>query len=98
MNDEEMNRQVLLALGNIQGELRGIRDMVHKGQETTNQRIDDLKEAVTERIDGLEGRVTRLEGDHGKLMVKTASLGGIAGGAMTALVEVIRYFGERGGS
>lgn len=71
---------------------------MEQGQAATNQRIDDLKTAVTDRIDGLEDRVTRLEGDHGKLMVKTASLGGIAGGAMTALVEVIRYFGERGGS
>lgn len=98
MSDEKLSEQVLLVLGNIQGELRGIRETVQQGQAATNQRIDDLKTAVTDRIDGLEDRVTRLEGDHGKLMVKTASLGGIAGGAMTALVEVIRYFGERGGS
>ncbi|WP_249214319.1 hypothetical protein [Burkholderia cenocepacia] len=91
-----MNNQVLLALGTIQGELRGIREMVQHGQQATNQRIDDLKEAVTERIDGLEGRVKTLEGDHGKLMAKTAGLGGVAGGAMTALVEVVRYFATKG--
>ncbi|MCM2484325.1 hypothetical protein [Burkholderia glumae] len=90
-----MNNQVLLALGTIQGELRGIREMVQHGQRATNQRIDDLKEAVTERIDCLEGRVKTLEGDHGKLMAKTAGLGGVAGGAMTALVEVVRYFATK---
>ncbi|MCG5260410.1 hypothetical protein EM868_00385 [Cupriavidus gilardii] len=96
MSNEDMNDKVLLALGTIQGELRGIRDMVQHGQHATNQRIDDLKQTITDRVDGLEDRVTRLEGDHGKLMVKTASLGGIAGGAMTALVELIRYMGKGG--
>ncbi|NRE51530.1 hypothetical protein [Burkholderia pseudomallei] len=52
--------------------------------------------ALTERIDGLEDRVVKLEGDHGRLMAKTAGLGGVAGGAMTALVEVVRYFATKG--
>jgi hypothetical protein len=95
MSNEDLNSKVLLALGNIQGELRGIREMVQHGQQTTNQRIDDLKQTVTERIEGLEGRVTRLENDHGKLTVKTASLGGISGGAMTFLVEIVRYFATK---
>ncbi|MBN6732743.1 hypothetical protein [Burkholderia multivorans] len=96
MNGNDLNDKVLLALGTIQGELRGIREMVQHGQQATNQRIDDLKQAVTERIDGLEDRVVKLESDHGKLVAKTAGLGGVAGGAMTALVEIVRYFATKG--
>lgn len=60
MNGNDSNDKVLLALGQIQGELSGIRSMVQSGQQATNQRIDDLKQAVTQRIDGIEGRVATL--------------------------------------
>ncbi|ARL36022.1 hypothetical protein BOC49_06920 [Burkholderia pseudomallei] len=96
MTGNDLNDKLLLALGNIQGELRGIREMVQNGHQATNQRIDDLKQTVSDRIDAVEDRVKTLEGDHGKLMAKTAGLGGVAGGAMTALVEVVRYFATKG--
>ncbi|WP_346281896.1 hypothetical protein [Burkholderia cenocepacia] len=86
-----MNDKVLLALGNIQGELRGIREMVQHGQQATNQRIDDLKQAISDRMDTLEGRVSTLENGQGKLMMKTASYGGVAGAAITAMVELARF-------
>ncbi|WP_246184408.1 hypothetical protein [Pandoraea commovens] len=92
----DTNDQVLIALGKIQGELSGIRAMVQSGQMATNQRIDDLKGAVTDRIDGLENRVSKLEGDHGKLVVKTAGMGSIAGVAMVALGEIVRQFVTKG--
>ncbi|VVE55747.1 hypothetical protein PIN31009_04995 [Pandoraea iniqua] len=96
MSLSDTNDKVLLALGQIQGELSGIRAMVQNGQAATNQRIDDLKGAVTDRMDGLENRVSKLEGDHGKLVVKTAGMGSIAGVAMVALGEIVRQFVSKG--
>lgn len=90
MNGNDSNDKVLLALGQIQGELSGIRSMVQSGQQATNQRIDDLKQAVTQRIDGIEGRVATLESGQGRLMMKTAGYGGVAGAGIAAMVEIAR--------
>ena len=90
MNGNDSNDKVLLALGQIKGELSGIRSMVQSGQQATNQRIDDLKQAVTQRIDGIEGRVATLESGKGRLMMKTTGYGGVAGAGIAAIVEIAR--------
>lgn len=43
--------QLLLLLGEIKGELGGIRSQVKAANEATNHRIEDLTKAVNQRID-----------------------------------------------
>jgi len=78
-------------LGEILGELRGIRSQMESNQEATNRRIDDLKASVDTRINGLTDRVEVVEAGQAKLLTKTASLGGVAGGLVSGVIELIKW-------
>lgn len=57
-----MDAQMLKALGELSGELRGISQQIQMSQQSTNQRIDDLKESVKEQTQALNQRID----DHQK--------------------------------
>lgn len=91
MPDNNNNDQVLVLLGNIQGELRGIRELVHSSSESTNRRIDDLKDSMNKRIeDHQETTEVRFRHIHQQMNKKSALAGGGSGALVAALVEVVR--------
>jgi len=89
MSTSEENTQ--RTLGEILGELRGMRSEMRSNHEATNRRIDDLKASVDTQISGLTDRVEVLEAGHTKLLSKTAGLGGVAGGLVSGVIELIKW-------
>ena len=82
---------VLLVLGRIEGELKGIRELVHSTSEATNTRIDDMKESVNTRIDDHQTATDTRFVAMGRQINKKGMASGGAGGALVAgLVEMAR--------
>lgn len=52
--DEPINQRVLADLGEVKGLLRGVTDMIHASEQSTNRRIDDLKMSIDKRMDSLD--------------------------------------------
>lgn len=48
---------LMMALGQIQGELSGIRSQIAESNQATNTRIDDLAESVRQQTDALNRRI-----------------------------------------
>lgn len=71
----------LQALGQVQGQLNGIADLIRETSAATNRRIDDLKESVDARFDDHGKRISRLEGNERTTAIKAAGIGAAAGAA-----------------
>ena len=89
--------QELLLLGEIKGLVQGLKDGQDQTNERiaeTNERIDALGTSLSQRIDGLDGRLRQVE-------QKAAVIGAASGGAMalgTALIiEGLKHWLGRGG-
>lgn len=69
----------LRALGQVQGQLTGIENLIREGNASTNRRIDDLKEAVDDRLQDHGDRIARLEHNERATAIKAAAIGAAAG-------------------
>jgi hypothetical protein len=83
--------QVLQTLGLVMGELKGLRGQLADGTAATNRRIDDLKDSIDKRLDVQETRIETLETGQKLLLTKTASYGGLAGGLVSGIIELIKW-------
>ncbi len=92
MSDNNDNdRQILQVLGRIEGQLKGIQDLVHHTSETTNTRIQDLKESINKRIeDHREETNTRFDAVNRQINKKSAAAGSLGGAIVAGLVEIVR--------
>lgn len=91
MRGNETNDPILLVLGRIEGELKGIRDLVHSTSHATNARIDDLTVAVNKRIDDHQVATNaRMVALQKQIHRKGIAAGGASGAMASVVVEIIR--------
>lgn len=96
------NQQLLQQVGEVQGQLKLITQMIQQNHESTHQRINDFRHAIEGRIDGVEARIDGVEGridtidknERGTAM-KVASIGGFSGAIAAAAVELAKHLGTR---
>lgn len=93
----DANTQVLTLLGEIRGELRGIRQVMQANHESTQQRIDDFATANETRFKGIEERLSKMESGKHTLMIRTGVSGASAGGLVAVVVELVRMGLKIGG-
>ncbi len=87
----ENEDKLLLVLGEIKGELKGIRELVHSSGQSTNQRIDDLSRAINSRIEDHQNSTdTRFSEMNDKINRKSTMLGGGSGALAAGVIEVIK--------
>ncbi len=92
------NQQVLQQVGEVQGQLKLITQMIQQNHESTHQRINDFRHAIEGRIDGVEARIDGMEGrvdlitaNERGTALKVATVGGAAGAIMAGMVELIKH-------
>lgn len=73
--------ETLRALGQVQGQLNGIADLIRETSASTNRRIDDLKETMDDRFQDHGERIARLENNERGTAIKAAGIGAAAGAA-----------------
>jgi len=73
--------ETLRALGQVQGQLNGIADLIRETSASTNRRIDDLKETMDDRFQDHGDRISRLENNERTTAIKAAGIGAAAGAA-----------------
>lgn len=92
--------ETLRALGQVQGQLNGIADLIRETSAATNRRIDDLKDSVDARFDDHGKRITQIETVHGKRIsrlednerntaIKAAAIGAGAGAVSGVVSQVL---------
>ncbi|MBS3954063.1 MAG: hypothetical protein KGZ88_14025 [Methylomicrobium sp.] len=99
------DRVVAQALGQLTGELRVmhqsltdsiriIREDLRRAEDSQNERLTQLEERLTARIDSMSGRINDLESEDKRLNEKVAKLsalgGGVGGALAAAAVELIK--------
>lgn len=96
------NQQLLQQVGEVQGQLKLITQMIQQNHESTHQRINDFRHAiegritgVEVRIDGVDARIVVLEKNERGTALKVAGIGTVAGAIAAASVELINYLGQR---
>lgn len=76
----EHEQHILVMLGRIEGELKGINTQIQQNSAATNQRIDDLKAAMNKRMDDLkESTDERFESVQKQFDRRSAAVGGVGG-------------------
>lgn len=99
----------LQQLAEVKGQLSAVMTMLASQHESTkqllnhhhnatNQRIDDLRTAMTtqhaateKRIDGLSGRVGILENNERGTAIKAGSVAAVSGGVVAALIALLKF-------
>lgn len=81
--------ETLRALGQVQGQLNGIADLIRETSAATNRRIDDLKETMDDRFQDHGERISRLENNERATAIKAAAIGATAGAASGVVGQVL---------
>lgn len=84
------NNKVLFMLGEIKGELTGLREAVERDRQSANRRMDDMITTNQRRNDLVEQRLARLESNDRSMLLRTTSWGGLSGGLVAGMVEFLR--------
>lgn len=93
-----MHTGLTARIEDIKGDIRRLEqaqgERMTRIEESLSSQINQVREDVNKRIDGLGTRVTNLEVEDKKLIEKTAKLGALGGGVGGALaaaaVEIIK--------
>lgn len=82
---------ILVMLGRIEGELKGLNALVTSTSAATNLRIDDLKNSMNGRIDDLSRNTDqRFESVQKQVNRRGAAAGGAGGVLVAGAVEFIK--------
>ncbi len=83
MSEVQNNAAVLSELGQVKGQLTVLLQVIQSNNSATNQRIDDLRDSVVDRLDSHEKRISTLEANERGTAVK-AGAGAVIGGAIVS--------------
>ncbi|MFP5473076.1 MAG: hypothetical protein ACLGJD_05500 [Gammaproteobacteria bacterium] len=102
MSASDQNPQVMVHLGRLEGTLSTMLQMLQQHHDSTNQRIDDLRQTVERRIDNVEDRMGRTEDRVEKIeekeranAIKSAGGGALSAAVVTAGIEALKFFATR---
>ena len=82
---------MLTAMAEVRGQLNTIMALLASQHEATTQRINDMQANIGSRLQGIENRLSTVEGHERGTAIRTASIGAGAGGVVAAGVELARY-------
>lgn len=82
------NQQLLQQVGEVQGQLKLMTQMIQQNHESTHQRINDFRHAIEGRLDGVEARIDGVEArvDTIDRNERGTALRGAGGGAVSAAI------------
>ena len=83
-------RAVLTQLGEVKGQLNVLSLMIASNHVATHQRIDDLRHAIGQRVDTVEGRVKVLEANERSTAVRVSSIAATSSALVAAGIEIAR--------
>ncbi|WP_375184017.1 hypothetical protein [Aquabacterium sp.] len=83
------DHETLRALGQVQGQLNGIADLIKETSAATNRRIDDLKATMDDRFQDHGERISRLESNERATAIKAAGIGAAAGAASGVVGQLL---------
>ncbi|MES2946222.1 MAG: hypothetical protein V4772_25410 [Pseudomonadota bacterium] len=87
MNGEAENTSVLVKLGEVDGQLKLMAQMMQQHHDSTNRRIEDMRHSVEGQIEGVERRVETLEQNERSTAIRSAGSSALVLGA----IEVIKF-------
>lgn len=96
------NDQVIQLLGELKGELKGMRDVITANHESAkqrtesnhiavNQRLTDMQEAMGQRLDAVEKRIEHVEVEQKNIIWKVASWSSLGGAIVAGGIELIKH-------
>lgn len=92
MGTEDQSSQLLGALGEIKGELKGINQAIERNHIATNQRLNDIQDSNNMRFDAIERRVEHVESEQKAQALKIAGWSSLSGAIISIGVAAIQHF------
>ncbi len=86
----DSNNAVLTQLAEVQGQLTVMTQLLMHQKESINQRLDDMREAMDTRFDGVEKRLQRVEDNERKTALMAAGTGAVAGALVSVGTMLLR--------
>ena len=85
------DNDLLMVLGEIRGELKGIRELVHASGESTNRRVDDLNKSINSRLeDHQDATDTRFKDIRQEMNKKSSLIGGGTSAIVAGIIEMLK--------
>lgn len=84
------NAAVLAQLAEVQGQLKVLTQLLMTANQSTNQRLDDMRGAMDTRFTGVEERLQRVEDNERKTALMTAGIGAVSGALVSAGITLLR--------
>lgn len=81
---------VLTQLGEVKGQLNLLSQMIATNHVATHQRIDDLRQAIGQRVDNVEDRVKVLESNERSTAVRVGGIAATSSAVVAAGIEIAR--------
>jgi hypothetical protein len=82
--------EIVKNLGEVKGQLTAMQQLMMANHQSTNQRIDDLKESINTRLNGHEGRIGTLEKNERSTAIKAGTAGALAGALAAATIAGVK--------
>lgn len=86
----EESSAIVAQLGEVKGQLTAMTQLMLANHQSTNQRIDDLKDSINTRLNGHEGRIGTLEKNERNTAIKAGTAGALAGSLAAALIAGVK--------
>ena len=84
--------ELLQQMAAVRAENAAMMRMMQLNQDSTNQRIDDMRHSIEGQLAGQADRIAKLE-DDGKAMIwKMGGIGGTAGAVGAMLSEIAKHY------
>lgn len=102
MIQTDPNTNVLAQLGEVQGQLKLMTQMIQQNHESTHQRINDFRHAIEGRIDGVEEkiksveqRVDTIDKNERGTALRAAGGGAVSAAIVTGAIEALKLIVHR---
>ena len=89
------NQQLAQQIGEVQGQLKLMTQMIQQNHESTHQRINDFRHAVEGRLTSVEARVGVIEKNERGTALRGASGGALSGAIVGAAIEGLKLLLSR---
>lgn len=80
------NVAMLNQLAEVQGQLKVMTQLLMHQNQSTNQRLDDMRSSMETRFDGVDSRISTLEKNERDTALRTAGIASISAAAVSAVM------------
>lgn len=89
-DSNQLSTVALQQLAEVKGQLANITLLIQISQSSTHQRIDDLRQAMEGRFEGIEQRLASVEANERSTAVKASAVGAVSSAVVTAVVQLLK--------